>query len=147
SWNASRDTPAPDIVLRTIDGRALPLADFSGRTVLLQFWATSCRTCIEEIPRLTALYERVPRARLEIIAIAMPYDRPDAVIAMSRQRGIPYPVALDPLGEAAAAFDDVAVTPTTVIIDSEGSIVRTTTGRLDFDALERLVDAENDALG
>lgn len=132
---------APDIAFSIIDGRRIQLQDLRGRPVLVQFWATSCPTCREDMPQMVALYHDLHRRGLELIAVAMPYDPPNRVLEMSREKQIPYPVALDVMGRAMDAFGDIEVTPTTLLIAPSGHIVRRHVGKLDFDLLRRQITA------
>lgn len=130
---------APDIVVTTLRGERMQLQELRGRPVLVNFWSISCASCVEEIPRLSALYSELATRGLEIIAINMPYDPPSHVLAMSRGKQIPYPVALDIHGEAARAFGDVRLTPTSFLVSPQGRVVEQQTGALDLDRLRTLV--------
>ena len=129
----------PDLNLHVIDGNKLNLNSLKGKSVLVTFWATTCATCVKEIPHLTELYKELDRDDFEIVAIAMPYDPPNRVISMSEKRNIPYPVVLDIQGEAAKAFGNVQVTPSSFLIDSEGNIVEENKGEIDIKALKKKV--------
>ena len=107
--------------------------------MLVTFWATTCPTCVKEIPHLSKLYQELGNEIFEIIAIAMPYDPPNLVVSMAEKRNIPYPVALDIQGEAVKAFGDVMVTPTSFLIDTQGNIVEERKGELDIEALKQKV--------
>jgi thiol-disulfide isomerase/thioredoxin len=74
----SRAAPAVDF--KIIDGRTLNLQQFTGQPVLVVFWATTCPSCIKEIPHLSGLYEELAPRGLEIIAVAMAYDPPNQVM-------------------------------------------------------------------
>ncbi len=124
--------PAPDVALRIVDGRTLNLTRLRGRPVLVTFWATSCATCVEEIPRLKQLYSQLAPQGLEIVAVAMAYDPPDRVLSLRRRLQIPWPVALDVDGAASRAFGDVPATPAVFLIDPAGRIVEQRLGRLDM---------------
>ena len=113
----------PDISLITIDGEQLQLASLRGKPLLVTFWATTCPGCIKEIPHLIELYEELSPQGLEIIGIAMDYDPPNQVLAMRKARNIPYPIALDIHAEAARAFGNVRLTPTSFLIAPDGRIV------------------------
>lgn len=130
---------APDITLSTLTGEKVSLQQLRGRPVLVNFWATSCAQCVHELPRLAELYREAAAQGLEIIAIAMPYDRPDHVLAMSRAKQIPYPVALDINGAATRAFGDVRLTPAFFLIAPDGRIVHRATGPLDKAKLATLL--------
>jgi len=126
---------SPDISLQGIDGKELRLANYRGRPLLVTFWATTCAGCIREIPHLIELYRELAPQGLEIIGIAMDYDPPNLVLAMRDARRIPYPIALDIHAEAARAFGDVRLTPTSFLIAPDGRIVYWKSGELDLDKL------------
>jgi peroxiredoxin len=136
-YTASGLRNIPDITLLTVDGEALPLASLRGRPLLVTFWATTCTSCVREIPHLAELYEELSPRGLEIIGIAMHHDRPDQVLAMRQARGIPYPVALDLQATAARAFGNVRVTPTSFLIAPDGRIQYHRIGTLDMARLRR----------
>lgn len=125
----------PDISLMTIDGEELQLASLQGRPLLVTFWATTCPGCISEIPHLIELYDELAPRGLEIIGIAMDYDPPNQVLAMRKSRNIPYPIALDIHAEAAHAFGNVRVTPTSFLIAPSGQVIYRMIGRMDMDSL------------
>ncbi len=118
-------TTRPDITLVTADGEKLPLESLAGRTLLVTFWSTTCTTCIKEMPHLAALHDELAPRGLQIIGISMYYDPPNQVLAMRKSRNIPYTIALDMRGEAAQAFGDVSMTPSTFLIAPDGRIVCT----------------------
>jgi len=131
----------PDITLLTIDGEQLPLVELRGKPLLVTFWSTTCSSCISEMPHLIALYEDLASLGLEIVAIAMNYDRPSQVLAMRKARRIPYPVALDINADAARAFGNIRGTPTSFLIDPDGRVVYRKTGALNMDRLRRDIHA------
>ena len=126
---------SPDITLLTIDGEELRLASLRGQPLLLTFWATSCPGCIREMPHLIELYEELSPQCLEIIGVAMSYDKPSHVLSMRKARNIPYPVALDIHGAAAQAFGNVRLTPTSFLIAPDGRIVFQKLGEMDMSKL------------
>jgi len=127
----------PDISLISTAGEELRLSTYRGRPLLITFWSTTCSSCVREIPHLLELYRELGPRGLEIIGIAMAYDRPDRVLAMQKSRGITYPVALDIHAEAARAFGDVQLTPNSFLIGPDGRITRHQTGSLDIAQLRR----------
>ncbi len=126
---------APDVALQDLSGQQLQLADFRGQPVLLQFWATTCVTCVAEMPHLAKLYRELAPEGLALIGVAMAYDPPQQVRRMAREKDLPYPIALDD-GAIASAFGDVRLTPTTVLIDPQGRVVWRRMGEIDFEQLE-----------
>ena len=134
-WNHDGPRALPAVSISTIDGRSFDPATLAGRPLLVTFWSTTCVVCLHEIPELEALYRRFSRQGFEVIAVAMPWDSPGAVVQLARARGTPYPVALDTDGAIARAFGDVSVTPTHFLFDPDGGVAFRRTGALDFPAL------------
>ncbi len=130
---------APPLVGQTLDGRTLTLQQLRGKPVLVTFWATTCPSCIEEMPHLAELYRDLNPKGLQMIGVAMSYDPPEQVRAMVKQRQLPYPVVLDAQAQIARAFDNVQLTPTTVLISPEGGIVQYRLGLLDMSKLRETI--------
>lgn len=130
---------APPLVGQTLDGRTLTLKQLRGKPVLVTFWATTCPSCVEEIPHLTELYRELNPKGLEIIGVAMAYDPPEQVRAMAQQRKIPYPIVLDSEERIAREFDNVQLTPTSVLVSPEGRIVQYRLGLLDMPELRNTI--------
>lgn len=133
-------TPAPDVRFSEITGRQTAMQDLRGKVVLVNFWATSCVTCIEEMPEMVRTYNKYQERGLDFIAVAMNYDPPNYVLNYAQTRQLPFRVALDTKGEVAKAFGDVRLTPTTFLIDKQGNIVKRYVGEPDFAELHRLVE-------
>ena len=131
--------PAPLLVGQTLDGRTLTLEQLRGKPVLVTFWATTCPSCIEEMPHLAELYRDLHPKGLEIIGVAMSYDPPEQVQAMVKRRQIPYPVIPDVQSRIAHEFDRVQLTPTTVLISPDGRIVQYRLGLLDMPKLRQTI--------
>ncbi|MEO5703335.1 MAG: TlpA disulfide reductase family protein [Gammaproteobacteria bacterium] len=123
---------APDVQFSTLDGRSIKLTELRGRPVLITFWATTCTSCMKEMPHLISLYRELAPRGLEIIGVAMGYDPINDVIALSKNRQIPYPIAHDTHNKAALAFGDVRLTPTNILIAPDGRIVQQNIGETDM---------------
>ncbi|MGD8515229.1 MAG: TlpA disulfide reductase family protein [Granulosicoccaceae bacterium] len=132
---------APSVTLTTLEGERIELDSLRGRPVLVTFWATSCATCIEEIPDLLALHEQFADQGLMIIGVAMSYDPPNLVKTFTERRALPYTIALDLDGSVAQAFDEVRVTPTNFLIDPDGRVVKKKLGLMDMTALRNQIAA------
>lgn len=132
--------PAPDVALTTLQGERLDTASLRGKVVLVNFWATTCSTCIAELPRLIATHEKFKARGLETLAVAMDYDPPEQVHAFIEKNALPFIVASDARGEAAQAFGGVRLTPTTFLIDRRGRIQKKYLGEPDFDKLDALLE-------
>jgi len=87
-----RLTQAPDITLTTLQGKQLSIPNPRGGPLLVSFWATTCKACLEEIPHLIELYEELAPHGFELIGVAMAYDPPNRVIALSQAKQIPFPL-------------------------------------------------------
>ncbi len=127
----------PALSVTTLTGQSIALAEREGRPLVVHFWSTTCIPCIVKIPDLIAFYHRIPPQTVDFIAVAMPYDTPERVVAMQQQRELPYPIALDRDGEITVALGDVRFTPTTLLISAEGRVLETWLGTVDFQALEQ----------
>jgi peroxiredoxin len=132
--------PAPQVSYTLLDGTPAQLGELRGKVVLVNFWATTCVTCIEEMPRLVATHEKFRARGFETLAVAMSYDPPASVAMYAESRRLPFGVVIDNTGQVARAFGDVRLTPTTFVIDRRGQIVRRYVGEPDFDALHALVE-------
>ncbi len=129
----------PETEFTLLDGRKVTLRSLRGRPVLVSFWATTCRPCIEELPDLIRLYNAWHALGFELIAVAMPYDPPALVQEFVQRRGLPYPVALDVQGKLTTAFGGVPYVPAAFLIAPNGNIVLNSTGRLDIDKARRII--------
>ncbi len=130
----------PDSIFTTITGKKITLKQLRGRPVLVTFWATDCPSCINEIPYLINFYRQYHGLGLEIIAIAMIYDPPSRVVAMTQAKQIPYDVVLDLKSEHAQAFGPVQFTPSTFLISPQGTIVMKKIGLFDPVAMKTQIE-------
>lgn len=136
---AQRD-PAPDAAFVRLDGSSGRMAELRGKVVLVNFWATSCATCVAEMPGLIDTHRRFNARGYETLAVAMSYDPPAYVSNFAQRRELPFWVAIDNTGSIAKAFGDIRLTPTTFLIDKRGGIVKRYVGAPDFPALNGLVE-------
>ncbi|MDR1853884.1 MAG: TlpA family protein disulfide reductase [Azoarcus sp.] len=135
------DKPAaPEVSVVTLQGERLDIATLRGKVVLVNFWATTCSTCIAEMPKLIATHEKYQPQGLETLAIAMDYDPPEQVRAFTERNALPFVVAPDTHGAAAQAFGGVRLTPTTFLIDKQGRIQKKYLGEPNFDELNALLE-------
>jgi len=124
-----------------IDGRRIGPAQLRGQVTLVNFWATSCAVCVAEMPDLVALHQQYRSRGFEVLAIAMPYDRPDHVLAFARGRALPFPVALDPVGAAVTAWGGVSATPASWLVDRQGRVCTHWLGRPDWARLRVRIES------
>ena len=135
---------APDVTFTTLTGDKVTTQDLRGKVVLVKFWATSCVTCIAQMPDTIQNYKDLSPKGFETIAVAMQYDPANYVKNYAETRQLPFPVAIDSMGDIAKAFGDVKLTPTTFLIDKEGHIIKRYLGNYDKAAFLATV---NKALG
>lgn len=133
-------TPAPEATFVTLQGEKISTAELRGKVAIVDFWATDCPICRAEMPAMIETYNRYRGQGLEFIAVAMPYDPPNYVIAYSEKYRLPFKVALDPMGELVRRFGGVKFTPTTFVIDKRGDIVERIVGAADSAKLDALLE-------
>jgi peroxiredoxin len=123
---------APQAQFIALGGGSFSTADLRGRVVLVNFWATSCVTCVAEMPKMVDTWRKFAPRGYEMVAVAMSYDHPNAVAEFVRKRALPFRIALDSNGAVARAFGNVSVTPTTYLLDRSGRIVAKYVGEPDW---------------
>ena len=131
---------APNVGYTLLDGSRSSTGQLRGKVVLINFWATDCAPCVHEMPQLAATHERFKARGYETLAVAMRYDPPAYVIQFAESRKLPFGVVIDNTGVIAKSFGQVELTPTTLLIDRHGRIVKRYLGEPDFAALHQLVD-------
>jgi peroxiredoxin len=136
-WQAPE---APQVRFKTLAGETLSTADLRGKVVLVNFWATSCVTCMAEMPRIVETYNKYKGQGFETVAVAMDYDPPNFVLSYVQQKALPFKVALDVDGAVARSFGNVRLTPTTFIIDKRGRMIKQYLGEPDFTQLHALLE-------
>jgi peroxiredoxin len=132
-------TQAPSVAYTLLDGTVGNTDQLRGKVVLVNFWATSCVTCMAEMPNIVSTHEKFKAKGYETLSVAMSYDPPSYVVNYARTRKLPFGVAIDNTGVIAREFGDVALTPTSVLINKRGEIVKRYVGEPDFVALDKLV--------
>jgi peroxiredoxin len=135
-----RPQPAPEVTYTLLDGHQASSAQWHGKVTLVNFWATSCTTCMHEMPRMVQTYEKYKGQGLDTVAVAMSYDVPAYVANYAQSRQLPFQVAIDNTGAVAKRFGDVRLTPTTYVIDKKGDIVKRFVGEPDFQQLDQLLE-------
>ena len=136
---SGKDT-APDSTFVMLDGSKKQTADLRGQVSLVNFWATSCTTCVAEMPEMVRTYEKYKGKGFATVAVAMQYDPPSYVVNFVNSRKLPFEVAIDNTGAVAKAWGDVQITPTTYLLNKQGEIVKRFVGNPDFAELHALID-------
>ena len=124
----------PDAVFVTADGASHHLADFKGRGMVVNMWATWCAPCVAEMPSLEVLSKALAPQDIAVLPLSSDRGGADTVSAWYQAHGITaLPVLLDPRGAAARAFDARGI-PTTVVINTKGQVVARLEGAADWSA-------------
>jgi peroxiredoxin len=120
---ASLPTPgsvAPDFTLRSSTGKNLKLSEFRGQVVLINFWASWCAPCRQELPLLNHLYEQYHKVGFTLLGVNID-DKPETAQALAKQLGISFPVLFDADKQISHRYD-VDAMPSTVLIDRGGKV-------------------------
>ena len=131
---------APESTFVLLDGTRKTTADLKGRVTLVNFWATSCVTCVAEMPKVIATYEKYKGRGYDTLAVAMSYDPPSYVVNYAQTRKLPFKVAIDNTGAVAKSWGDVQLTPTSYVVNKRGQIVKRYVGEPDFAELHKLIE-------
>ncbi|HLU18854.1 MAG TPA: TlpA disulfide reductase family protein [Pusillimonas sp.] len=131
---------APQVTFTSLDGHRFTTEDLRGKVFLVKFWATSCVTCVAQMPDTIEAYNEYSDKGYEVIAVAMDYDPPEYVRNFAQSRKLPFTVAMDSSGEIAKAFDDVKLTPTAYLVDKQGRIIKRYLGNYDKVAFRKTVE-------
>ena len=131
---------APESTFVLLDGSKIDTASLKGKVTLVNFWATSCTTCVAEMPKIIATYDKYKTKGFDTVAVAMSYDPPAYVVNYAETRKLPFKVAIDNTGAVAKAWDQVRLTPTTYIVNKQGQIVKRYVGEPDFTELHALIE-------
>lgn len=130
----------PDFTLPTLDGSSIALSDLKGKVVLINFWATWCSPCREEMPSLERLYRHFKYEKFALLAVDI-MEHPEKVKKFAREYNLSFPILLDRTGDISAKYAANAL-PTTYIIDKEGKTVGKAIGprKWDGDHAKDLID-------
>lgn len=135
-------TPAPDFAGYDLDGRPVSLGALRGQVILLNVWATWCPPCIEEMPSMQRLYERVGPEGLRVVAVSIDaaagerdlFGRPGGdVRAFAQRLGVEFDLWRDPPGDIQRAYRTTGV-PESFVIDRDGIIIKKVIGATDWDS-------------
>ncbi len=129
--------PAPDFQLKTSDGQAVRLSDLRGQVVMLNFWATWCVPCREEIPIFNAMQKELGERGLKVLGV-LTQDSPDSLADFQKDIKQDYTILLDEGDLGVSKFGNGPGLPVTIIIDRQGRIRETIVGsrtRLGFEGI------------
>jgi peroxiredoxin len=137
---ATGSAAAPDSTFVLLDGSKKTTADFKGKVTLVNFWATSCTTCVGEMPKMVSTFDKYHAKGYQHIGVAMSYDPPNYVVNYAQTRKLPFDVAIDNTGAVAKAWGEVQLTPTSYLVNKKGEIVKRYVGEPDFNELHALIE-------
>ncbi|MBW2714435.1 MAG: TlpA family protein disulfide reductase [Deltaproteobacteria bacterium] len=140
-----RGTPAPGFELQPVGGGTpLALEQLRGKIVLLNFWATWCEPCKDEMPAMERLYRALAGSDFELVAVSV--DEDEAIVdAFVNQLGLSFPILMDPSKEVAIAYQ-VFRFPESLLVGRDGVVLERYVGPKDWDAdayldrIRRLLD-------
>lgn len=124
-------TVAPEFELPGLDGKTHKLSDYKGKVVFLNFWATWCKPCEEEIPSMQALHENLAALPFVIVAVSVDKDGPEVIEPFLKHYGVTFPVLHDRKGKVKELYKTTGV-PETFIIDQNGVIAEKVWGPRDW---------------
>jgi peroxiredoxin len=113
-------TPAPDFTLHSMSGSNLRLKEQRGRVVMVNFWATWCAPCRQEMPQLNRLYEKYRSSGFMLLGVNVD-DDPSKAAEVAAKLGVTFPVLLD-ADKTVSKLYDLNTMPSTVIIDRDGKV-------------------------
>lgn len=125
--------PAPGLTVTALNGTYLNLADLKGKVVMLNFWATWCPPCREEIPAMMKLNSAMAGKPFQMVAVSIDEGGKPAIEAFFRESGYSLPAYLDPDNKGARTYGITGV-PETFIIDKNGILVKKVIGPLAWDS-------------
>jgi peroxiredoxin len=135
---AQAGQPAPALDLPDLQGQWHRLTDYRGRRVLLNFWASWCGPCLDELPALDAAQDKFGESGAIVLGIAM--DDPARVRAFLAEHPVRFPILLGRMTTPSTSLvfgDDAEILPYSVLIDTDGHVIATRRGPLDAATLGR----------
>jgi cytochrome c biogenesis protein CcmG/thiol:disulfide interchange protein DsbE len=136
---ASQRKPAPEIKLEDSLGKTATLAEYRGQVVVLDFWATWCHGCKQEIPWFVEFHQKYASKGLAVVGVSLDDDGWKVVKPFIETAKVPYRIVLG--NNATAALYGISSMPDTFLIDRQGRLTATYTGMVDRDNIEKNIQA------
>ena len=124
-------TEVHEFELPDLDGKMVKLSDFRGKVVFLNFWATWCKPCEDEMPSMQALYKKLPTDKFEIVAVSVDNEPSDVVEAFVQKYGLSFTILHDKRGKVKERYMTTGV-PESFIVDQNGFVAEKVTGPRDW---------------
>lgn len=131
--------PAPEINLEDSSGKTATIAQYRGQVVVLDFWATWCHGCKQEIPWFSEFHQKYGSQGLAIIGVSLDDDGWKVVKPFIETTKVPYRIVLG--NDATASLYGISGMPDTFLIDRQGRLAATYTGMVDRDNIEKNIQA------
>ena len=134
--------PAPKVNGTDLTGKKVSLAQYKGKVVVLNFWASWCAPCRAEAKTLEALYEKHKKSGVRFLGINIKDNR-TAALAYERHEKVTYPSLYDQSGQVALGFRETVppkAIPSTIVIDSAGRVSGRIIGEATYSSLDKLID-------
>lgn len=133
--------PAPPVHAKDLEGKDVDLADYAGKVVLVDFWATFCAPCIEELPNLLRIYAEYHPRGLEVVGISLDEDR-GTVESFQQRANIPWTLVMNDADNTLGKPYSVPTIPALFLLDRKGNVVNVDLKGADLDAaIRRLLDS------
>ena len=136
----TRRTQVPAVGFTLLDGAPSSTVALRGQVVLVNFWATSCTSCVQKMPTLAQLQADYAPRGFTTLAVALRWDAPANVAHFAESRRLPFPVAIDNTGAIAQSFGGVSATPTSFLVDRRGAVARRYDGSFDVAQLRQQLE-------
>jgi peroxiredoxin len=138
--NLTLAKPAPQVRFSPLSGEAFSTSELRGKVVLVNFWATYCASCVQEMPKIVETHKKFAPRGYETIAVAVGHDDAERVAQFVSSRALPFRVAFDRSGQLSKEFGNVRVTPMSFLIDKEGRVLKRYVGEADWSEFHQLVE-------
>jgi peroxiredoxin len=123
--------PAPNFTFSDLNGKMISLSDYRGKAVLVNIWATWCRPCVEEMPSMEKLYQKLKGDSFEILAVSIDTLGLKVVAPFMKKYKLTFPALMDPKGTIKNTYRTTGV-PESYIIDKDGILIKKIIGPLDW---------------
>lgn len=125
--------PVPTLKLERVGGGTVDIAELKGKVVLVNFWATWCKPCVEEMPVFEKLHRELEGKPFVMLAVSID-KRPDNVQQLASRQNLSFPILLDSSESTARAWGTMGV-PETFLINRDGKVVYKVIGPVEYDKI------------
>jgi len=123
--------PAPDFTFPGLDGKKISIFDYRGKVVFVNIWATWCPPCVEEMPSMQKLYQKLKGEKFEILAVSIDSQGAKVVAPFMKKYKLTFPALIDSMGTSKRIYKTTGV-PESYIIDKDGILAKKVIGPLDW---------------